>query len=114
MTQIIQTLKICLRGGQIIEIPFQAGKVNELNPQIQEFIKALGDETKKDGKFLFQGQRMVLVRLSDVSSADIMSLIVKPKADANTAEDAAPTVGAEKESKKAKVEEKKEFAKKMA
>ena len=57
MTQIIQTLKICLRGGQVVEIPFHAEKSNELNPQIKDFIKAYGDENKKDGKFLFQGQR---------------------------------------------------------
>lgn len=90
MTQIVQTLKICLRGGQIIEIPFQAGKANELNPQIKDFIKALGDESKKDGKFLFQGQRMVLVRLADVSSADIMSLIVKDKEEADESKPAVP------------------------
>lgn len=88
MTQIIQTLKICLRGGQVVEIPFHAEKSNELNPQIKDFIKAYGDENKKDGKFLFQGQRMVIVRLADVSSADIVSLVMKSKeADASMVEE---------------------------
>lgn len=107
MTQIIQTLKICLRGGQIIEIPFQAGKANELNPQIKDFIKALGDESKKDGQFLFQGQRMVLVRLADVSSADIVSLVMKPK-------EAVPGSEETKAVEVPMVEEKQESAKKKA
>ena len=102
MNQIIKTLKICLRGGQVIEIPFRAEKGDELNPQIRDFIKAYGDEKKKDSKFIFQGQRMVIVRLADVSSADIVSLVMKPKAEAA------------QEAEAPKAEEKKEDAKKKA
>jgi len=43
-------------------------------------LKALGDKEKREGNFLFQGARVVLVRLEDVSAAEVVSLIAKPKA----------------------------------
>ena len=77
MAQFIQQLNICLKGGQTITIPFATPKAEVLNPQIEAVLKALGDKSKADGNFLFQGQRVVLVRLADVSSADIVSLVRK-------------------------------------
>ena len=49
-------------------------------PQIEAFLKALGDKEKREGNFLFQGARVVLVRLEDVSAAEVVSLIAKTKA----------------------------------
>ena len=68
--QFIQQLTVHLKGGQTVVVPFNAEKAEVLNPQIEAFIKALGDTTKKDGNFLFQGARVVLFRLSEVSGAD--------------------------------------------
>ena len=53
--QFIQQLTVHLKGGQTVVVPFNAEKAEVLNPQIEAFIKALGDTTKKDGNFLFQG-----------------------------------------------------------
>ena len=78
--QIVQDLKVQLRGGQTVDITFNAEKAEVLNPQIEAFLKALGDKEKKDGNFLYQGARVVLIRLSDVSAAEVVSLIAKPKA----------------------------------
>ena len=78
--QIVQDLKIHLRGGQTVDVNFKAEKADVLNPQIEAFLKALGDNEKREGNFLFQGARVVLVRLADVSAAEVMSLIAKPKA----------------------------------
>lgn len=78
--QIVQDLKIQLRGGQTVDVNFKAEKADVLNPQIEAFLKALGDKEKREGNFLFQGARVVLVRLADVSAAEVMSLIAKPKA----------------------------------
>ena len=78
--QIVQDLKVQLRGGQTVDVTFNAEKAEVLNPQIEAFLKALGDKEKKDGNFLFQGARVVLIRLSDVSAAEVVSLIAKPKA----------------------------------
>lgn len=78
--QIVQDLKIHLRGGQTVDVNFKAEKADVLNPQIEAFLKALGDKEKREGNFLFQGARVVLVRLADVSAAEVMSLIAKPKA----------------------------------
>ena len=73
--QIIQQMTICLKGGQTVVVPFNAEKTDVLNPQIEAFLKALGDKEKQESNFLFQGARVVLVRLHDVSSVDVVSLI---------------------------------------
>lgn len=78
--QIVQDLKIHLRGGQSVDVNFKAEKADVLNPQIEAFLKALGDKEKREGNFLFQGARVVLVRLVDISAAEVVSLIAKPKA----------------------------------
>lgn len=78
--QIVQELKIQLRGGQTVDVNFKAEKAEVLNPQIEAFLKALGDKEKQEGNFLFQGARIVVVRLADVSAAEVVSLIAKPKA----------------------------------
>lgn len=61
--QIVQDLKIHLRGGQTVDVNFKAEKADVLNPQIEAFLKALGDKEKREGNFLFQGARVgVLIR----------------------------------------------------
>ena len=72
---VIQQLTISLRGGQTVVVPFNAEKADQLNTQIEAFLKALGD--KAEGSFLFQGARVVLVRLADVSAAEVISLVRK-------------------------------------
>ena len=78
--KIIQELKVQLRGGQTVTVTFNAEKAEVLNPQIEAFLKALGDKEKRDGNFLFQGARIVLIRLADVSAAEVVSLFAKNKA----------------------------------
>lgn len=77
-----QRLNIYLKGGQTVSIDFKAEQASKLNAQIESFIKALGDEAQKDKNFLFQGARVVLVRLSDVSGLDVVSVILKEKPQA--------------------------------
>ena len=43
-------------------------------------LKALGDKDKQVGNFLFQGARVALIRLADVSAAEVVSLVAKNKA----------------------------------
>ncbi|MDO4936446.1 MAG: hypothetical protein Q4E62_00850 [Sutterellaceae bacterium] len=75
--QFIQQLTVFLKGGQNIVVPFNAEKPEVLNPQIDAFVKALGTADQKDKNFLFQGARVVLVRLADVSAIDVVSLVRK-------------------------------------
>lgn len=82
MTQVIQQLTVFLEGGQNIVIPFNAEKPEILNSQIETFLKALSEKDKKDGNFLFQGARVVLIRLKDVSACDVVSLIRKEEGPA--------------------------------
>ena len=76
---IIQQLAVHLKSGRTVVVPFNAEKADVLNPQIDAFFKALGDATKKDGNFLFQGARVVLFRLSEVAGAEVVSLVRKEK-----------------------------------
>ena len=78
--KIIQELKVQLRGGQTVTVAFNAEKTDILNPQIESFLKALGDKDKQVRNFLFQGARVVLIRLADVSAAEVVSLVAKNKA----------------------------------
>ena len=78
--QIIQELKIQLKGGQTVVVNFKAEKAEVLNPQVESFLKALGDKDKQAGNFLFQGARVVLIRFADVSAAEVVSLVAKNKA----------------------------------
>ena len=78
--KIIQELKVQLRGGQTVTVAFNAEKADILNPQIESFLKALGDKDKQVRNFLFQGARVVLIRLADVSAAEVVSLVSKNKA----------------------------------
>ena len=76
MTQkVIQKLTVYLKGGQTIEVPFNAEKAEVINPQIESFLKALGDKEKREGNFLFQGARVVVIRIADVSGAEVVSLV---------------------------------------
>ena len=77
MTQLIQRLSIYLKGGQTLSVHFNAEKQDVLNPQIDAFVKTLGDPEKKAGNFLFQGARVVLVHLADVSAVDVVNLVRK-------------------------------------
>ena len=79
MAQFIQQLNIYLKGGQVLNVPFNAEAPDKLNPQINAFFNALGDKEKAGKNFLFQGQRPVLVHLPDVSAADVVSLVRKEK-----------------------------------
>ena len=76
----MQELKVQLRGGQTVAVTFNAEKADVLNPQIESFLKALGDKDKQARNFLFQGARVVLIRLADVSAAEVVSLVAKNKA----------------------------------
>ena len=77
MSQFIQQLSIFLKGGQTLVVPFNAEKAEVLNPQIEAFVKTMGEKDKQEGSFLFQGARVVLVRLADVSGLDVVSLVRK-------------------------------------
>lgn len=79
--QFVQQMTVYLKGGQTVVVPFGAEKAEVLNAQIEAFLKALGDKDKKDGNFLFQGARVVLLRLSEVAGVDVVSLVRKEKTE---------------------------------
>ena len=82
MSQVLQQLTVHLKGGQTVTVPFNAEKADTLNPQIEAFLQTLGNKEKAEGNFLFQGARVVLIRLPDVSACEVVSLIRKEEAKA--------------------------------
>ena len=56
--------------------------------RIKEWQWGVGPKDSSGKNFLFQGQRPVIVRLSDVSAADVVSLVRKEKVE-NKAEPSA-------------------------
>ena len=81
MEKVFQRLNVYLKGGQVVSIAFNTEKPETLNPQIEDFLKALGDPAKKESNYLFQGARVAVIRLSDVSAADVVSMIQKEEAE---------------------------------
>ena len=79
MEEYIQQLNIYLKGGQVLSVNFRVEKADKLNTQIDAFFKALGDKDSSGKNFLFQSQRPVIVRLSDVSAAYVVSFVLKKK-----------------------------------
>lgn len=77
MNSYVQQLHIYLRGGQTLTVPFNAESPDKLNSQIDAFVAALGDPEKSQKNFVFQGQRLVLVHLSEVAALDVVSLVRK-------------------------------------
>ena len=78
MTECVQQLSIHLTGGQTLNVVFGSDKPDVMNPQIETFLKKLSDRDTA-GSFVFQGARIVVVRLGDVSAAEVVSLVKKPK-----------------------------------
>ena len=89
--EFFQNLNIYLKGGQTLQVPFKSEKADTLNPQIEAFLKSMGNPDKRETNFLFQGARVVLVRLADVSAFDVVSLVRK---EAPVAEEKTPKVEA--------------------
>lgn len=73
MAQVKQLLRIYLKSGQNIEVWFNAEKLNELNPQINQFLQDVAKKDKEHEFFAFQGKRFILIRLDDVVAADAQS-----------------------------------------
>ena len=78
MTECVQQLSIHLTGGQTLSVVFGAETSDVMNSQIEAFLKKFSDRDTS-GSFVFQGARIIVVRLGDVSAAEVVSLVKKPK-----------------------------------
>lgn len=77
--QHIQRLTIALKSGRIFVIDFAAQENGILNPQIQQFINLVGDPDNQDKAFVFQGQRVVGVRIGEAAAFEVNFLVLTPK-----------------------------------
>ena len=76
--QIVQQLTIVFRGGHTENVQFGTQSPDELNPQVEDFLRACADPAQKNKSFLFQGARIIFVRLEEVAGASVMSFIANP------------------------------------
>lgn len=84
MAKVRQSLGIYLKSAENIEVRFNAEKLNELNPQINQFIQAVAKKDKEKEFFAFQGKRFVLVRLDDVVAVDVQSFEIEEAEESKT------------------------------
>lgn len=67
-----QKLSIILKSGQTITVIVEVDQAAEVHPQIQAFVELLGSKRLKEKIFMFQGNRVVVVRLSEVAAVDLV------------------------------------------
>lgn len=91
--EFFQKLSVYLKGGQTLVIPFKAAKADSLNPQIETFLKLMGEPEKRDSNFVFQGARVVCLRLADVSAFDVVSFVRKEEEASEVGEKAPKSEG---------------------
>ncbi|MDO4937049.1 MAG: hypothetical protein Q4E62_03955 [Sutterellaceae bacterium] len=76
-----QKLSIILKSGHVVNIVTEVPDPAIVDPQIEAFIKLLGSPKVKDKNFMFQGDRIFVIRLSEVAAADVMRVTLEKVAE---------------------------------
>lgn len=74
----IQRLSLYLKSGRDLVIDFKTEDQKTLNPQIEILNKALGDPASQEKVVVFQGERLVQVRIKDIAAFEVLSLVLTP------------------------------------
>lgn len=78
--QHFQHLTVVLKSGRAFELDFGADDSGKVAPQIKNLIDCLGNPQAQDKVILFQGQRIVGFRISEVAGYEVIPLVATPKA----------------------------------
>lgn len=76
----IQRLTVVLKSGNVLTCDFGVAEEPKLNPQIELLAKSLGDAKAQNNVIIFEGQRLIGIRISEVSAFEVIPLVVKPQA----------------------------------
>lgn len=82
----IQRLSLYLKSGRDLVIDFKTEDQKTLNPQIEILNKALGDPASQEKVVVFQGERLVQVRIREIAALEVLSLVLTPAKGKNPAD----------------------------
>lgn len=85
--QNLQRLTVYLKGGQILNVDFNATESNKLNPQIELLAQTTGDLKAQDKVIVFEGQRLIGIRVSEIAAYEVLPLVLKKKTEAQSNEE---------------------------
>lgn len=92
----IQRLTVVLKSGNVLSVDFGVAEEPKLNPQIELLAKSLGDSKAQNNVIIFEGQRLIGIRISEVSAFEVIPLVVTPKEAAKAEEKTEPKKKGEK------------------
>jgi len=78
----IQRLTVVLKSGNVLNCDFGVAEEPKLNPQIELLVKSLGDPKAQNNVIIFEGQRLIGIRISEVSAFEVIPLVVRPNQSA--------------------------------
>ena len=82
-----QRLTVYLKGGQILNVDFNATGANKLNPQIELLIKSIGEPKAQEKVIVFEGQRLIGIRVSEVAAYEVLPLVLTQKTEVQSNEE---------------------------
>lgn len=75
----IQRLALYLKSGQTIVVDFGTEDQKQLNPQIKTLSENLANPESQDKVMVFQGQRLIVIRFSEIAGYEVLPLVLTPK-----------------------------------
>ena len=85
----LQRLTVHLKGGQTMIMDFSVEEADKLNPQIELLANNLGDLNVQNKVVVFNGQKRIGIRISEVAAYEVLPLVLTAKAEEEKAEEAA-------------------------
>lgn len=70
----LQRLTITLKSGSHLVVDFGTEEASKINPQIETLVQNLGNPEAQDKVISFSGQRLIVVRICDISAVEMVSL----------------------------------------
>lgn len=82
----LQRLTVYLKSGQTITVDFDVAESNKVTPQIELLTKNFTNPDAQNKAVVFEGKRLIGIRVSEVAAYEVQSFILTPKAEEEKAE----------------------------
>lgn len=84
----LQRLTVYLKSGQTITVDFGVAESNKVTPQIELLTKNLTNPDAQNKAVVFEGKRLIGIRVSEVAAYEVQSFTLTPKVEVKEAEEA--------------------------
>lgn len=84
----LQRLIVYLKSGQTITVDFDAAESNKVTPQIELLTKNLTNPDAQNKAVVFEGKRLIGIRVCEVAAYEVQSFTLTPKAEVKEAQEA--------------------------